>query len=151
MKAKRAKLAKIHPKTCAHCRYINIPSALECVKCTQPLRKPSKHKNVPTVIDGIKFDSKREAARWQELRLLERAGKIVELERQVVFELAPSVQYSGKRATPVLRYVADFCYFEMTGALAKYVVEDSKGFRCSVYRIKRHLMKSVHGIEIRET
>ena len=126
-------------------------------------RKPSKYGNKKTTVDGVEFDSKKEAARWQELRLLERAGKIVELERQVAFELAPSVQYVGKRATPALRYVADFCYFEQCApgifgikldgkpVIWHYTVEDVKGVKTSAYKIKRHLMMSVHKIEVRET
>jgi len=129
------------------------------------LRKPSKHKNVPTIVDGLRFDSKREAARWQQLRLLERAGKIAELERQVVFQLAGPVQYAGKRATPALRYVADFCYFDQRSdkpgifgvkldgkpIVWHYTVEDVKGKPTPVYKIKRHLMLSVHKIEVLET
>ena len=150
-------------KICEKCRHINIPSALECVKCTQPLRKPSKYGNKKTIVDGIEFGSQKEARRWQQLRLLERAGDIVELERQVVFELAPSVQYAGKRATPALRYVADFCYFEQRApgifgvkldgkpVIWHYTVEDCKGMRTPVYKIKRHLMLAVHKIEVRET
>jgi hypothetical protein len=111
-----------------------------------------KYGNKKTTIDGVEFDSKKEAARWQELRLLERAGKISELERQVVFELAKSVQYSGKRATPALRYVADFAYFENTETCGSvYTVEDVKGVKTSAYKIKKHLMLAVHKIEVLET
>ncbi len=110
----------------------------------------NKYGNEPTHINGLKFDSKKEARRWQELQLLQRAGKICELERQVPFELARSVKYTGaKRATPALRYVADFTYFENFGA--RYTVEDAKGVKTSAYRIKKHLMFAVHGIEVKET
>ena len=114
------------------------------------LAQKSKYGNKKCTVDGIEFDSKKEAARWQELRLLERAGKICELERQVAFELAPSVQYAGKRATPALRYVADFAYFENIGTASKYTVEDVKGVKTSAYKIKRHLMLAVHKIEVLE-
>lgn len=96
-------------------------------------------------VDGA-FDSQKELARWKELRLLERAGEISELRRQVVYELAPSVVIQGRRRPP-MRYVADFCYQE-DGA---DVVEDVKGYRTRTYMLKRHLMRSVHGIAIRET
>ena len=124
------------------------------------IKAPSKHKNIPTIVDGLRFDSKREAARWQQLKLLQRAGKITELERQVVFELAPSVKYSDKRPTRPIRYIADFAYLAVveaptviapSGKVFRYTVEDSKGMRTPVYKIKRHLMLSVHKIEVLET
>lgn len=142
---------------CEHCRHVNHASALECVKCTHALRKPSKYGNKKTTVDGIEFDSKKEAKRWGELQVLLRAGRITEIERQVMFELAPSVKFStSPRATPALRYVADFVYFEHycnTGEtkLWRSVVEDAKGFRTADYKIKRHLMLAVHKIEVRET
>jgi hypothetical protein len=96
----------------------------------------SKYKNVKTVVDGIKFASKREAARWCELVLLERAGQITELRRQEKFVLAPSVSINGRKA-PALRYFADFVYRDASG---QFVIEDVKGAITDVYRVKRHLM-----------
>lgn len=93
-----------------------------------------------------KYASKREANRALQLRILERAGKISDLQEQVVFELAPSVVIQGRKRPP-LRYIADFVYVEN----GKPIVEDAKGFLNDVYRVKRHLMKSVHGIDILET
>ena len=157
MTARKAKFKNIRPQTCEKCRHINIPSALECVKCTHVLRKPSKYGNKKTTVDGIQFDSKKEAKRWGELQLLLKAGRITEIERQVIFELAPSVKFStSPRATPALRYVADFVYFEHYGntgevKLWRAVVEDAKGFKTPDYKIKRHLMLAVHKIEVRET
>lgn len=162
MTSRKAKFKNIRPQTCEKCRHINIASAIECVKCTHVLRKPSKYKNVLCIVDGMRFDSKGEAARWQDLKLLQAAGKICELERQVVFELAPSVQYEGQKPTPPLRYKADFCYFEegkrMGGPNPRYVVEDykgksygGKGRMSREYKIKRHLMLAVHKIEVLET
>ncbi len=107
-----------------------------------------KYRNVKTEIDGIKFDSKKEAARWQELKLLERAHEINDLRRQVKFELIPH-QYAedGKMiAERAVNYVADFAYNEN----GKIVVEDTKGVRTKDYIIKRKLMLYVHGIRIRE-
>ena len=99
------------------------------------------------VVDGLKFDSQREAKRWQELKLMARAGEITGLVRQVVFELAPAVKLHGEaRKKPALRYVADFRY--VTTPDFAYVVEDAKGRDTPVSRIKRHLMKSVHGIDV---
>lgn len=107
----------------------------------------SKYRNIPTVVDGVRFDSKREARRYQELVLLGKGYKISRLERQVVYELAPSVTLAGEaRKKAALRYVADFRYFD--AEKGHFVVEDAKGRETPVSRIKRHLMKSVHGIDV---
>lgn len=107
--------------------------------------KQGKYRNKPVVVDNLKFDSKREAARWQQLKMMEKAGMISELTRQVPFELAPSVIIRGRKK-PALTYRADFTY-RQDGLL---VVEDSKGVVTKEYSIKRHLMKSVHNIDIVE-
>lgn len=106
----------------------------------------SKYGSRVLIVDGERFDSQREYARWQELRLLERAGEISALERQVPYELAPSVRLDGRRK-PALRYYADFRYRD---ALGRVVVEDAKGVRTEAYRVKRHLMATVHGIVVVE-
>jgi len=92
------------------------------------------------------YSSKREAKRAAELKLLARAGIIQDLKEQVVFELAPSVVVQCRKRPP-LRYIADFSYMEK----GRLIIEDCKGFRTPEYRIKRHLMMSVHGVEIKET
>lgn len=108
----------------------------------------TKYRAQPQVVDGVRFDSKRELKRWRELQLLESAGKISRLERQVAYVLAPSIQLRGEaRKKPALRYVADFTYVE--AGSPHVVVEDAKGRDTPVSRIKRHLMKSVHGIDVR--
>lgn len=110
----------------------------------------SKYRAVRTTVDGITFDSKAEAARYQILRLLEKAGEIEQLERQKVFELAPSVKYEGaKRATPALRYIADFSYLEWIGGKKLRVTEDCKGMLTPAFKIKRHLMKHLFAIDVR--
>ena len=106
-----------------------------------------------TTSDGQAFDSQKEANRWIELKLLERAGKISNLQRQVKYTLIPA-QYEenkgkGKRFKLVeseCAYVADFVYQEE----GKTVVEDTKGFRTKDYVIKRKLMLHVYGIRIKE-
>lgn len=108
--------------------------------------KPAKYRNVKTVVDGIKFDSKREAARWQHLALLAKAGKIKNLTRQITFELVPAVVLDGKKQRPV-KYIADFAYEDEHGAT---VVEDSKGFKTPDYVIKRKMMRHVFDIEVKE-
>ena len=101
----------------------------------------SKYRNRKTVVDGITFDSKREAERYKELRLLERGGLITDLRLQVPFELIP--KQPGERA---VKYVADFVYTEN----GRMVVEDVKGYRTDVYRLKRRMMQAKYGITIQE-
>lgn len=96
---------------------------------------------------GLKFDSKAEHRHWLHLVALAKAGKIMGLRRQVPFELAPAVVIQGRKKR-ALRYVADFSYVDCeTG---EQVVEDVKGAVTDVWRIKQHLMMSVHGIEVKE-
>lgn len=102
----------------------------------------SKYGARKTIIDGITFDSKKEAARYKELKLMERGGLIQGLVLQQAFELVP--KQPGERA---VKYIADFVYWED----GKPVVEDVKGKRTRDYIIKRKLMLQVHGIRIRET
>ena len=110
----------------------------------------NKYLNKKTEYGGIKFDSKAEASRYRDLELLQKAGNISGLLRQISFVLAPSVKFDGaKKAKPALRYVADFMYSDTkTG---KIVIEDCKGMITREFRIKQHLMKSVHGVEIKLT
>lgn len=111
-------------------------------------RVRAKYGAIKVQIDGITFDSKAEAARYGELKQLEADGHITELMLQPKFELAPSVKLAGSsRATPPLRYYADFSYRDHLGRL---VVEDVKGLITEGYRIKRHLLKALHGIDIVE-
>ena len=121
--------------------------------CTSLFRKQpakSKYGSKSVEQDGEKFDSRKEARRWLELQRLEAAGEIADLKRQVVFELAPAVRLEGEaRMKPALRYIADVTY--MQGS--HLVVEDTKSpatRKTTVYRVKKHLMKSVHGLDIKE-
>jgi hypothetical protein len=107
-----------------------------------------KYHNKKTVIDGIKFDSKKEAARWCELKSLEKDGEIFFLRRQVPFVLLDGEEGpDGKKLRP-MKYVADFVYTDKDG---DQVVEDSKGMKTDVYKIKKRLMWHIHGIAILET
>lgn len=108
----------------------------------------SKFRNKKTIIDDIEFDSKKEAKRYQELKLLERAKVIRNLMIQQVFELIPSVELNGRKTRP-MRYIADFTYFDDSKD-GEFIVEDVKGFRTKEYKMKRHLMKWRHGIEVLE-
>ena len=91
------------------------------------------------------FDSKKEHARWLDLRLLEASEKISGLRRQVEFEIAPGVVLDGRKRPP-MRFRADHVYKED----GKEVVEDVKGYRTQGYKLKRHLMKALLGIEVKE-
>ena len=110
------------------------------------MRKPTKYGNRKVNLNGEKFDSAKEARRYGELVLLERAGQISHLERQVKYELIPSQRVDGKVVERACTYVADFVYMEN----GKKVVEDTKGFRTKDYIVKRKLMLYVHGIRIKE-
>lgn len=109
----------------------------------------SKYRNVPTVIDGIRFASKKEAKRWGELRLLEQAGEIQQLERQVRYSLDVDGQH-------ICNYVCDFRYRELVEGrpfdVNRLVIEDvkSRPTKTREYLIKKALMKAIHNIEIKE-
>ena len=109
----------------------------------------SKFGNKKVLLDGIWFDSKKEAKRYQDLVLMQKAKLIRNLMTQQVFVLAPSVVIQDRKRPP-LRYKADFTYFDDTKG-GEFVVEDTKGVKTEGYIIKRHLMKAVHGIEVLET
>lgn len=120
----------------------------------------NKYGNEQSTVDGIVFDSRKEANRYRELKLLEKAGEITDLKLQVKYELIPAQHEMGTRirgnkvqtvwrcAEKAVNYYADFEYKDkMTG---ETVVEDTKGMRTEVYKIKKKLMLWVHGIKIRE-
>lgn len=108
----------------------------------------SKYGAIKTVVDGIQFDSKAEARRWSELRLLERAGQIRDLQRQVKLELVPGCKLHGEdRARPPIRLVVDFRYIER----GQTIFEDTKGMETPMSRAKRHMAKVLHGWDVRVT
>lgn len=100
----------------------------------------SKYRAIKTTVDGYTFDSKKEAARYSELRLLERAGRIKHLMLQIPFK----VELNGIH---VFTYRADFVYDE-DGAR---IVEDVKGFATPIYRLKKRIIKAIYNVDIRET
>lgn len=106
----------------------------------------SKYNNQKIRVGGEVFDSKREYNRWRELRLLERSGIIRNLQRQVKFRLIDS-QKTPERTERPCDYIADFVYYEN----GKRIVEDCKGMRTDVYKIKRKLMLEKYNISIKET
>ena len=114
--------------------------------------KKSKYNAKKTVINGEKFDSKKEAGRWQTLQGMEQLGAISGLQRQVRFELIPKQldPATGRVRERACTYVADFVYYDADG---KQIVEDSKGMKKKTpeYIIKRKLMLERYGIVILET
>lgn len=108
----------------------------------------SKYGNRITELDGIRFDSRREATRWAELRLLEKAGEIYELHRQVPFVLIPAQRnLQGNVIERAVKYIADFVYYDSDGNV---VVEDAKGVKTDAYKLKKKMMLYFKGIEIKE-
>lgn len=100
-----------------------------------------KYRNIPTVVNGIRFDSRKEANRYKDLLLAHEANEIEDLETQPVFQ----IEINGKK---VCKYVADFRYRDRrTGEI---VVEDVKGVRTQVYKLKKKLLKAAHGVDVVE-
>lgn len=106
----------------------------------------SKYHAKKTTVDGITFDSRREADRYLVLKGMEEDGSIEDLRRQVRYELIPAFDVDGRHYRPVF-YVADFVYTED----GKDVVEDVKGMRTDVYRLKSKLFAKRYGKAIKET
>jgi hypothetical protein len=99
----------------------------------------SKYGAIKTEIDGVIFASKREAKRYSELKLAERNGDISNLELQPKFPLI----VNGKK---IATYIADFRYTEH----GQVVIEDAKGFRTAVYRLKKKMVEAQYDVEIIE-
>jgi len=103
--------------------------------------RSSKYNARPTLVGSLRFHSKKEARRYQELKLLEHAGEISGLELQVKYHMYINGQL-------ISTYVADFVYQNKKG---QPVIEDCKGFRTPEYRLKKKLMAAIYGITILET
>jgi hypothetical protein len=101
----------------------------------------NKYGAIKTTVDGIKFDSKKEAARYGVLKLCEKAGSISNLSLQPKFDLIVN-------GTKIGFYKADFKYNNLNG---KEVIEDVKGMKTPVYNLKKKLIKAIYGIDIFET
>jgi hypothetical protein len=106
----------------------------------------NKYHNVKTTIDGITFDSKKEAVRFCELRLLERAGEISGLQLQPKFLIQEAYIKNGRKVQAIY-YIADFSYREKNG---RFVVEDVKGQRTHDYLLKKKLIEYRYDFEITE-
>ena len=100
----------------------------------------SKYGAKPETVDGIRFASKAEAKRYLQLKLLEKAKFIRDLELQPVFALEVNGQH-------ICKYIADFRYFDVEKG--ETVIEDVKGYAPPLFAVKAKLMKAIHGIEVR--
>jgi hypothetical protein len=110
------------------------------------VEKMSKYRNRKTIIDGYKFDSKLEAERYCELKLLLRTKKITDLVLQPSFELQPSFKKNGKTYRKIV-YKADFAYKQD----GKLIVEDTKGFKTKDYLLKKKMFEYKYPeLEIKE-
>jgi hypothetical protein len=109
--------------------------------------KENKYHNKKVTVDGLTFDSIKEANRWKELRLMERAGKITGLSRQLRIEIVPKTKLHRAR-----HYVADFVYFDKEHGKTTY--EDVKGYKkglaYQMFTLKRDILYWRHGIEVTE-
>jgi hypothetical protein len=140
-----------HASYCTPCQRVALGKVTECPECggaVTRLSTTSKFKNQPAVVDGEWFQSTKEAARWQQLRGMERSGQIADLRRQVPFVC----QINGRK---ICTYVADFVYkvWDCRDGEYQRVVEDVKSpatRRLAVYRLKKELMRACHTVEIRE-
>ena len=125
------------------------PSSLEQLVREISGEPKNKFGAVKKDVDGIRFDSTKEANRYDQLKLLKRAGKIKDLRLQVRYDLIPSQKFSDGKTMIGTYYLADFVYFDCDKGCE--VVEDVKGKKTDVYQIKRKLMKLILDIEILET
>ena len=100
----------------------------------------SKYHSKKTTAYGITFDSKKEADRYCELRLLEMAGKIQGLQLQHPFVLQPQYKKNGKSIRAIL-YIADFVYYDLERK--KTIVEDVKGYKTKEYMLKKKMFEYV--------
>lgn len=107
----------------------------------------SKYYSRKVIIDGIKFDSKKEGNRYLELKLLLKARKIRDLELQKKFELLPKYKINNKTIRAI-SYIADFVYWDISKN--EMIIEDTKGFKTEVYKLKKKLFEYKYGIEIKE-
>ena len=105
---------------------------------------PTKYRAVPTKVDGIRFASKKEARRYAELKLLQKAGHITDL------KLQPKIRCMTA-GTHICDYVADFFYYDRRKEGGRMVYEDAKGYKTPVYKLKKKLVLALTGIEITET
>ena len=97
-----------------------------------------KYGNKKVIIDGIEFDSRLEANRYCQLKILERAKEIKDLHRQVEYVIQEGYKKNNKTIRPI-KYVADFVYYDLKKK--KTIIEDTKGYRNEVYKLKKKIFE----------
>jgi len=107
-----------------------------------------KYHNKKTENNGITFDSKKESRRYNDLKMLEKAHIIKDLELQKVFELQPKFVNRTGQHIRAITYIADFYYYD--NEKQEWIVEDTKGFRTEVYKIKKKLFEYKYNLTIKE-
>jgi hypothetical protein len=113
----------------------------------QQLASKHKYHAKPKMVDGIRFASTAEARRYQELKMLEHAGEVTDLELQPKFPIYVCGRRNGE-LVKVCTYIADFRYRK--GPTGLLVIEDVKGVRTPVYRLKRKMVEAQYDIRIQE-
>lgn len=125
---------------------INYPDGRKYTLTQTLLKQPkkSKYRAVKTTIDDITFDSLKEARRYKELKVLERAGMITNLRLQVPYILIPKSKYGR-----AIKYIADFVYSDVNGC---EIVEDVKSIatKTPLYKLKKRLMQEIYNVTIQE-
>lgn len=134
----RGKLKQLGTATITGSKKINLDGAIAAAEVAKKVRR-SKYNAVKTTVDGITFDSKREAAHYQVLKARLQAGDISNLELQVRYHLDVNGMH-------IANYVCDFRFVEN----GKTVVQDVKGMKTRIYKMKRSLMRAIYGIDIVE-
>jgi len=142
----KVKASAVNLCKCGHLQFEHFFKGGMCNFCSETCPKfikktQPKYHNEKVVVGDHKFDSKKEAKRYHELLILQRAGEISELDCQVKFQITVQM-------IKICAYVADFTYYDKTN---RFVVEDTKGMKTRIYRLKKKLMLATHNINIRET
>lgn len=116
--------------------------------------KQNKYKNKKTEYRGIKFDSIKEKNRYLILKDMERLGQIEDLQLQVRYELQPSYKIGNKKIRSI-NYIADFVYYKIYQRggieIREQIIEDCKGYKTQIYKIKKKIFEYKYGMEIKET
>ncbi len=120
------------------------PNTGEATISTPMPPKPSKYRNRITIVDGERFDSKREAQYWAELKLREKAGEIKQLSRQIPFELCCPT--GPDESEVVCQYIADFGYKDRDGT--NHIVDVKGGKETAMFALKRKWLFLQSGIEV---
>jgi hypothetical protein len=129
-----------------------IPKRLNCPITKEISKKKSKYRNEKVIYQGITFDSIKEKNRYIWLKDMERLGQIEDLRLQVKYELIPGYEINGKKIRNV-SYIADFTYYKVHKGdipVREPIVEDCKGYKTEVYKIKKKMFEQKYQIEISE-